>query len=116
MNNEVLKTQIRAAINQLPTTFFIYRKVLDELEEDTDEVEIISHGQGFYHMKAGYIREKIDIAGVTVTTVEMMMIISDEYTSELKSGDFISTADGTYKIIHPGKMYDVYFDLTLELM
>ncbi len=116
MSTDNLKAKIRKAIskaiNKLSDTVEIYRPALNEFnDQDGEEFVVVLTGQ-YYSGSVGLVLTE---AGKVVTkAAENFMVVVDDNSMLVKTGDFFVYKGIKYSIVDLGNQLDAYFEFALE--
>jgi len=116
LNKERLRQAVIKGINQMPSEAIVYRIALNEYNEPLDEPLLITTITGLLYKKENVInltlQDKGEVLGKQSTR---FLVVYDDESSKVKTGDILNIANEKYRVIEPGENFKVYFDMVVEL-
>lgn len=116
MANELYKVKREIVIHG--SSYEVYKDVLDEYNEKTDEQVKVGTIKGLFHISKGYIAEAIQDGTRTHSKGQPMLLMTCEESQSVLVGHYLLINQNKYKVIEKNNIqeYGIIVDVSLELV
>lgn len=93
----------------------IYRNEVNEFHEPTEPVKVCDIEAHYHKGKNNNLNINItEGSSVVVNRSEKLLVVNNEESLLIKTGDFFHLNDTKYEIVDKGDNFEIVFDMTLE--